>query len=261
MEGGFATIGCDAIGICNTFTVHWFKHTTEGSIRVNSSEHGNKYQILITGSQVLANCHCKIGTALIINRFNHSDNGYYWCQIIISDNSHLLRSSPRGYVAVDEIMNERSLTCTFEHQISTPMCAEDVTSQETRCASDSAVYITPTITTGLYSTHIYNTNLTTAVTSIVTLPEIPLDREQNMIWVYGVMAVFLLVIIVLVLCLVLVIISKCSTQQKLSKYNADYTIVNLKDNFYIQHQVIITALANILCRKMKWAVMKWQAEL
>jgi hypothetical protein len=220
-EGGSAIIGCDAIGICNTFTVHWFKHTTEGSIRVNRSE--NKYEILIAGSQFIADCHCRIGTSLTIYRFNHSDNGYYWCQIIVSDNSRLVQSSPRGYVAMGEITNEHS--CTIERRLFMPTCAEDATSldSERRCTSQSrssTVNITPPdpiVTIGLYSTHIYNTTSTTAVTSVVTLSETP---QQNMVWVYGVMIVFLLVIIVLVLSLVLVSISKCRTQQKSSKrYN------------------------------------------
>jgi ABC-type phosphate transport system permease subunit len=74
---------------------------------------------------------------------------------------------------------------------------------------------------GLHSTHIYKSNLTTAVTTMVTLVESPFDRQQNniMVWVYGVMTVFLLVFILLVLSLVLVSISKCGTQQKSSKHN------------------------------------------
>jgi hypothetical protein len=124
IEGGSATIGCEAIGICNTFTVHWFKHTTEGRIRVNGSEYDSKYQVLTTESQIVADGGCKIGTTLIIHSFNHSDNGYYLCQIIISENSHgLLRSSPHGYVAVNEIMNERPCT-KLEHQLPIPICVQ-----------------------------------------------------------------------------------------------------------------------------------------
>jgi ATP-dependent Zn protease len=96
-----------------------------------------------------------------------------------------------------------------------PTCAEDATSldsEERRCTSESpnaAVDITPTITIEFYTTHIYNTD---SVTSMVTSSEIPLklNRQQNMVWVYGLMTVFLLVIIVLVLSLIFVSISKCS---------------------------------------------------
>ena len=185
MEGGSAIVGCEAIGICDTFTVLWFKHTTEGITRVNSSEHNNKYEILIDdkGSQILANnCHCKIGTSLVINTFNRSDSGYYWCRIIVSDNSRLLQSSPSGYVAVGETMNERSMTCNFEHQLFTPICAEESTaSEEIRCTSESLVNTVLTVTIGPYSTHIYNTKSTAAGTSMVTLisPEIPFNRQQN----------------------------------------------------------------------------------
>ena len=185
MEGGLATIGCDAIGICNTFTVLWLKHTIDDRIIVNGSEHGSKYQILTAASKIVADCHCRIGTHLIIHRFNHSDNGYYSCQIdlTVPDNSHLLRSSPRGYVAVGETTNERSMTCNFENQLFTPICAEESTvSEESRCTSESlnsAINIVPTVTIGPYSTYIYNTDSTStaAVTSIVTSisPETPLD--------------------------------------------------------------------------------------
>ena len=54
MEGGSATFGCEAIGICNTFTVLWFKHTIEDGIIVNGSEHGSKYQVLTTVTQIIA---------------------------------------------------------------------------------------------------------------------------------------------------------------------------------------------------------------
>ena len=226
MEGGSAVIGCEAIGICNTFTVLWFKHTIEDKIIANGSEHGSKYQVLTTGSQIVADCRCKIGSILIVHSFNNRDNGYYSCQIdlTVPDNSRLLRSS-RGYVAVGETMNERSMTCMFEHQLATPMCAEESTvSEEIMCTLESlnsAVNILPTVTIGPYSTHIYNTDSTStaAVTSMVTLPETPFDRQQNMVWVYGLMTVFLLVIIVLVLSLVLVSIKR-RTQQKPSKHNA-----------------------------------------
>ena len=185
MEGGSANIGCEVTGICNTFTVLWFKHTIENRIIINGSEHGSKYQVLTTVSQFVADCRCKIGSTLVIHRFNHSDNGYYSCQIVltVSDNSHLLRSSPRGYVAVGETANERSMTCMFEHQLTTPMCAEESTvSEEIRCTSESlnsAVNIVPTDTIGPYSTHIYNTDSTAAVsdTSMVTLPETRFDRQ------------------------------------------------------------------------------------
>ena len=232
MEGGSATFGCDAIGICNTFTVLWFKHTIDDRIIVNGSEHGSKYEVLTTESQFVADCHCKIGTTLIIHRFNHRDNGYYSCQIdltvTVSDNSHLLRSSPRGYLAVGETANERSMTCKFERRLFAPICAEEsrtTASEEIICISKSLnsavnIAIAPTVTIGPYSTHIYNTNSTStaAVTSMATSisPETPFDRQQNMAWVYGLMTVFLFVIIVLVLSLVLVSI-KCRTQQKLSK--------------------------------------------
>jgi hypothetical protein len=197
--------------------------STEGSIRINGSEHGSKYQVLTTGSQFnfVADCHCKVGTTLMIHRFNDSDNGYYSCQIIVSNNSCQLSSSPHGYVAVGEIRNERSMRCTFENQLPTPMCAENaasLVSQEMKCISESLN--SATVTIGVYSTHIYNTNSAIAVTSthmhnniMVTLPETPFDREQNMVWVYGLMAVF---IIVLVLSLVLVSI-KCRTQRRSSK--------------------------------------------
>ena len=232
-EGGVATFRCEAIGVCNTFTILWVKHTMiVGSIRsrVNASEYDNKYRILTTGSQFVANGRCKIGTTLIIYQFNHSDNGYYSCQIhvdlITSDTIHLvLRSSPSGYVAVGETMNERSMVCNFEHRLATPICAEQSTvSVEIRCTSESlnsAINIVPTDTIGPYSTHIYNSDSTstTAVTSMVTLPETPFDRQQNMVWVYGLMTVFLFVIIVLVLSLVLVSIKR-RTQQKPSKHNA-----------------------------------------
>ena len=219
MEEGSAIIGCEAIGICNTFTVLWFKHTIGDRIIVNGSEHGSKYQVLTTVSQFVADCRCQIGTTLMIHRFNHSDNGYYSCQIdlVVSDNSRLLRSSPSGYVALGETTNERSMTCKFEHQLPTPICAEDATSiilEETRCPSESLKFATFTTSTGPYSTHIYNTN---SVTSMVTLPE---TEQQNMVWIYGLMIVFVLVIIILVLSLVLVSI-KCRTQQKRSKQCMD----------------------------------------
>ena len=224
MEGGSAAISCEAIGICNTFTVLWIKHTIEDRIIVNGSERGSKYQVLTTVSKMLADCLCKIGTTLMIHRFNHSDSGYYSCQIdlTVSDASRLLRSSPSGYVAVGETVNERSMICMFEHQLITPMCAEESTvSEEIRCTSESlnsAINIVPTDTIGPYSTHTYNTDSTAAVsdTSMVTLPETPFDRQQNMVWVYGLITVFLLVIIVLVLSLVLVSI-KYRAQQKPSK--------------------------------------------
>ena len=157
--------------------------------------------------QFVADRRCKIGTTLAIHRFNYSDNGHYSCQIDLftSDNIHLLRSSPSGHVAVGEIMNERSMICMFEHQLTAPMCAEEsIVSEEIRCTSESlnsAVNIAPTDTIGPYSTHIYNTDSTStaAVTSMVTLPETPFDRQQNIVWVYGLMTVFLFVIIVLVL--------------------------------------------------------------
>ena len=219
MEGGSATIGCEATGICNAFTVLWFKHTTEGNIRVNGTEHGSKYQVLTMyiESQTATDCHCKIGTSLTIHGFNRSDDGCYGCQIV-SDNSRPLHSSPCGYVAAGEIMNEHS--CTFENLLFTPICAEvDATSQEIRYTSESlnsAINIIPTITKGLHSILIYNTDSTTAVTNMVTLPETSFDRQQNMVWVYGLTTVFLLVIIVLGLSLVLVSI-KYRTQQKASK--------------------------------------------
>ena len=244
MEEGSATIGCDAIGVCDTFTVLWFKHTTEGRIRVNGSEHGSKYQILtIEQPHTLADCRCKIGTTLTIHRFNHSDNGYYLCQIIVSDNSRLLQSSPHGYVAVGETTNERSMTCKFEHRLFTPICAEESTvSEEIRCTVESlnsAVNIVPTITIGPYSTHTFNTDPTTAVTSMITSPEIPFDREQNMVWVYGLMTAFVLVILVLVLSLVLVSI-KCRTQQKTSKHNA-WVYNEIFNPLYMQHQAVTAA--------------------
>ena len=67
MEGGSATIDCEAIGICNTFTVFWFKHTTDDRIIINGSDHGSKYQVLTTGSRIVADCRCRIGTTLTIH--------------------------------------------------------------------------------------------------------------------------------------------------------------------------------------------------
>ena len=221
MEGGSASFGCDLRGICNTFSVLWFKQTIKGSIRTNgvsqtdSLRHSDKYYIITSGSQAVANGHCNIGTTLIIYRFNHSDNGYYWCQIV-SNNSCLLRPSPRGYVAVSDTMNER--LCTFERQLPRPICAEDATSlssEEMECISESTINIMPTATIGPYSMHIYNITSTTA-SSMVTSHNTPFDREENMVWVYGLVAVFLLVIIVLVLSLILVSV-KYRKQQKQSK--------------------------------------------
>ena len=163
MEGGSISFGCDAMGICNTFTVLWFRHSDEAGIQMNSSEHisqsdqhSDKYQILTAGPRAAANGHCNIGSTLTINRFNHSDNGYYWCQIV-SNNSCLfmlaekdtilLQPSTRGYIAVGEIMNEHS--CTYEYRLFTPICAEEATpriSEDIGCSSDSLKNIMPTVT-------------------------------------------------------------------------------------------------------------------
>ena len=250
IEGGYVSFGCDAIGICNTFTVLWFRHSTEGGIQIDSSRqisqfdwHSDKYQILTSDPLAAANGRCIIGSALTINRFNHSDNGYYWCQIV-SNNSCLfmvaekdtipLQPSPHGYIAVGEIMNEHS--CTYEYRLLTPMCAEEATSQfsaDIGCSSDSLKNIMPTVTIGSHSTYIYNINSSTYIyninsttaTSTVTLLDTTFDREQNiMLWVYGVTAVFLLVIIVLVLTLIIIVSIKYRTQQKQSEYNTLYNI-------------------------------------
>lgn len=236
-EGGSAYFKCDVTGICNTFCVLWFKHKNGGSITTNSSEHifeidgsSSKYQILITDPVPGADGHCNFGTTLIINRFNHSDNGYYWCQIL-SNNNCLLQPSPRAYAAVGEIMNQP--LCNFYHLFPTRFCAEDATSQMSEkmgCISESIslnsmVKIMPTVIDP-YSTHTYNTNSTTTArvdrttTSMVTLHDnTDFDREDNMVWVYGLVTVFLLVIIILILSLVIVSI-KYRTQQKPSKHIA-----------------------------------------
>ena len=228
MEGGSASFGCGGRGICNTFSVLWFKHTIEGSIRINDVSQtdilrpSDKYNILTSHSQAAANGHCNIGTTLTIYRFNHSDNGYYWC-LIVSNNSCLLQPSPRGYVAVDETTNEHS--CTFERLLPIPICAENAISQaseEMECISESIslTSIMPT-TIGLYSRDIryHNINSTTTATSAVTLHDnTDFDKEENMVWVYGLVTVFLLVVIVLVLSLVIVSI-KYRTQQKYGKHN------------------------------------------
>ena len=229
MEGESLSFGCDAMGICNTFTVLWFGYSNEGSIRMNGSGHisqsewySDKYHIITSDPQATANGHCNIGSTLTIHRFNYSDNGYYWCQIV-SNNSCLLQPSPSEYAAINEIMNGNSMICKFERQLPTPACAEEATpiSEEIRCSSgalNSALNIMPTVTLGSHSTYVYNTSSTTA-TSTVTLLEIPFDRKQNiMLWAYGIMSVFLLAIIVLVLSLVIVSI-KCRIQQKQSKHN------------------------------------------
>ena len=272
MEGGSVSFSCDAIGICNTFTVLWFRHSTEGGIRMNSSGHisqsdwhSDKYRILTSDPQAAANGRCIIGSALTINRFNHSDDGYYWCQIV-SNNSCLfmlaekdtilLQPSTRGYIAVGEIMNEHS--CTYEYQLLTPICAEEATSrisEDIGCSSDSLKNIMPTVTIGSHSTYvysinsltyIYNINSTTA-TSTVTLLDTTFDREQNiMLWVYGMTAVFLLVIIVLALTLIIIVSIKCRTHQKQSEYN---TLYNINDFllimvFYAQHQYLVFTVTN-----------------
>lgn len=229
MKGGSANFNCDIRGTCNTFSVLWFKntnmHITNGYEQISQSDGpSGKYKVLTSGPRAAANDHCNFGTTLIINRFNHSDNGYYWCQIV-SNNSCPLRPSPHGYVAVGETMNEPS--CTFERQLPRPICAEDATFQMTEgmgCISESislnsTIKLMPTVINP-YSIHIYNINSTTLMaTSMVNSHDTSFDREENMVWVYGLVTVCLLVIIVLVLSLVIVSV-KCRTQQKQSKHNA-----------------------------------------
>ena len=172
---------------------------------MNSSENisqsdgpSGKYQILTSGPRAVTNGHCNIGTYLIINRFNHSDNGYYWCQIISNNNCLLLQPSPYGYIAVGEIMNERS--CTLERQLSTPICAEDSEMGSCISSSSTIVHVIMPTTTIHY---IYNS--TTAWTTLQDNKEF--TREDNMTWLYGLMVAFLLVIIVLVLTLAIVSVS------------------------------------------------------
>lgn len=220
MEGGSASFGCDLRGICNTFSVLWFKQTIKGSIRTNgvsqtdSLRHSDKYYIITSGSQAVANGHCNIGTTLIIYRFNHSDNGYYWCQIV-SNNSCLLRPSPHAYVAVGETMNEHS--CTFEHQLPRPICAENATllkDSEMGCISSSSVIVMMPTPILHYTVHFYNS--TTATTTLHNNKEF--TRKDNMTWLYGLMTVFLLAIIILVLTVAIVSV-KCRTLQNRSKLN------------------------------------------
>ena len=164
---------------------------------------------LVSDALTGADGHCNFATTLMINRFNHSDNGYYWCQIV-SNSSCLLRPSPRGYVVVGAIMTDQS--CNFGHQLATPICAEDATLlEEMGCISlSSATVIMPTPIVN-YSVQIYN--------SMTTLDDNKeFTREDNMIWLYGLMTAFLLVIIVLVLTLTIVSV-KCRTLQKRSKLN------------------------------------------
>ena len=223
-EGGLAIFNCEITGICNTFSVFWFKYTNESTIRMNSSERisqsdgsSNKYQILTTFNPIITNDgHCNIGTTLIINQFNHSDNGYYWCQIVSNNNYCPLLPSPCGYVAVGGIMNYRS--CNFQRRLPFPMCAEDapsLTSKEMGCVSTAMIMPTTVAVLGPYSIHNYKINSTTATSTIIVHDNKDFDRdENNMIWLYGLMAAFLL-IIVLVLILVVVTI-KLRIQQKQS---------------------------------------------
>ena len=229
-ERGSASFSCDAIGPCNTFSVLWFKLTNnEDNIRRNSSEHNiisqsdrpsGKYRIQNSEPQTVANGHCSIGTILTIYRFNHSDNGYYWCQIVSNNSNCLLLPSPRGYIAVGETMTD--LSCTFERQLPRPMCAENASSlmsEEMEC--DFTAKITPTVIDP-YSTHTYNINSTIATSTKILHDTKNFGTEENMVWVYGLTTALLLVIIVLVLSLVVMSI-KYRIQQKPSKHNAMYS--------------------------------------
>ena len=216
LEGGSAYINCDVEGICNTFSVLWFKHTNRGSTKMDSNEHipqsNSKYQIQ-TLSMPINNSDgsCFVGTNLEIRNFNFSDNGYYWCQII--SNNCLLGPSPRGYVAVGEEVTMSSHSCTINDNLISPMCAEDNTSlslEKGRCLPLSS-FITMTASAAAASHSIYPYHSTTGIfTSHV------IEREDNMIWLYGLMTAFLLVIIILALSLVFVIV-KHKAQQKRSK--------------------------------------------
>ena len=194
-----------------------------------SDESSDIYQILNTVPRAVANGHCLFGTTLTIYRFNHSDNGYYWCQIVSNNNCPLLSSS-RGYAAVGD-----DESCMFECQLTSPICAEGAespTSEEMGCVSLTPTIriMSTTIPIGPYSTHNYNNtmyslSLSTTATSTITLHDnIDFDRDDNMVWLYGLIIVFLLVIIILVLSLVFMSI-KYRIQQKRSKYNTHNNII------------------------------------
>ena len=213
-EGDTAHFTCHVSGTCNTFNVQWYKRRNQNSSEQNITDSGE------FSNYVYIDGYCYISSSLIIYNFNNSDNGHYWCQIMAKNCP--LQSSPNEYIAVSEDMAiNSSQSCIFDHSLIPPMCAEDTTSSirdDMRCDPlHSTVTMAMPAVNISYSTHYYNSTTTTVTTT--SHNNKGLDKEDNMLWLYGLIAtIFLFIIFVLVLSLVVVSL-KHRAQQKQSKQN------------------------------------------
>ena len=130
---------CDNIQL----DVRWYRSSTEmyaeedvikgNGQYINSTSINGKYTVILqiqngtVNNSVFDHC-CYTTYFLVINNFNHSDNGHYWCQFVA--NKRLLLPSPYGYIALSEGAAVNNRDCSagdFIRSLDQAKCAENTT--------------------------------------------------------------------------------------------------------------------------------------
>ena len=128
---------CDNIRLA----VRWYRSFTEidadeDVIRdngqyINSSSSNGKHNVIThiqngtVSNGIFDHC-CFTNIILVINNFNRSDNGHYWCEFVA--NNRLLLPSSYGYIALSEGAAVNNRACTvgdFIHSLDPAQCAEN----------------------------------------------------------------------------------------------------------------------------------------
>ena len=115
---------------------------------VNSTRGNGKYNVItqirngIVNNSNFRHC-CFTSYLLEIKNFNHSDNGYYWCQFVA--NNRFLLPSSYGYIAHSERASVHNHACAvgnFIRRFDPAQCAENTTTTNSgrmTCNSNNAV--------------------------------------------------------------------------------------------------------------------------
>ena len=210
-------------------STEWYK-SNSGEIPANreriSNHEMDKYYVIqpnqggTTNDTDFVRC-CFATSHILINRFTHSDIGYYQCQIIASN--ILLQPSPYGHISPSVEMGADSeqncLQGVIIHHLNLPICTENTIqsiSSRVTCTDSQST----TVTTRAYSeimdptsvtvTSFSQTDDSTEVISHAT------RAEENM-WVYGTIAgavVSTTLVVIMFVMSLSIVCWKCKTKQQ-----------------------------------------------